>query len=264
MTNEPEELLTPRQKAYLEANPEAHLTNSAKTELHEAPAKYVGMGGWLQFLAISLVALGPIITVATTVSDYTELTALYPNLVGSPAWESALQIDVLSTTGYCMISMFAGWCLFKRSVPSTVPIVITCIWVAGPGLAILSLMAFQDMSGGNATAASAGAGFGRPFVYSIIWTTYLLRSRRVKNTYYGSVRMPLKERLEGLDRKKRKIIFFSLCWMIIATLFYTFIAPPDAYAEKPGPSMWAVIFLPPILLVIGIWAYRKFVGDSDT
>jgi Protein of unknown function (DUF2569) len=259
MTDKDEPLLTPLQRAYLEANPEASLTESAKEEATSQPRKLAGVEGWLYFFGISLFALGPLLTVVMTAAEFSNLKVLYPDAVGSSQWNSAVAAGWIATGIYCAISMFAGWRIFKRLVPSTIPIVIACIWFMGPGLGVIGLMVAQDISGGANTAADAGAAFGRPLVYCIIWTIYLLRSKRVKNTYRGvSIAAPWSERL---NRPARQVIFFSLCWVVLSFSYFTFVSPPDTYADD-APNMWAIILLPPLVIGAGAWVYRKFVGSS--
>ena len=246
--------LTTRERALFDANPDS--------ELITTPSKLTGVAGWLGLLAISLVALGPLLTVAFTASEIGSLKAQFPGVVGSPHWNTAVAVSWAATLAYCSLSVFAGYRLFKHHVRSTVPIVIACLWILwifGPG----SLIAVQYMSGGNTVAADIGADFGRAFISCFGWTLYLLFSKRVKNTYKTSEAASLGERLRGLDRAKRQYIFFSVCWLVLSLIYFTFLSPPDPYADELGPNMWAIILLPPILLGIGAWAYERFVGSSD-
>lgn len=260
MTDKDEPLLTPLQRAYLEANPEASLTESAKVEATDQPRKLVGVEGWLYFFGISLFALGPLLTVAITASELSNLKALYPEAVGSSQWNSAVAAGWTATGIYCAISVFTGWRIFKRIMPSTIPIVVACIWLMGPGLGIISLMVAQDSGGAN-IAADAGAGLGRPLVYCVIWTIYLLRSKRVKNTYWSEV-APVKSS-DRFNRPARQFIFFAVCWIVLAFSYFTFISPPTPYNDD-APNMWAIVLLPPVFVGVGAWAYRKFVGSSTT
>lgn len=260
MAHKGDQLLTPLQRAYLEANPEASLAEGPEAGASDQPQELAGVEGWLYFFGISLIALGPLLTIATTVLEFSDLKALYPDAVGSPRWDAAVTADWIGTAMYCAISMFAGWRIFKRLVPSTIPIVIACIWLMGPGLGVVGLMVVQDISGDASTAANAGAELGRPIVYCFIWTIYLLRSKRVKNTYRRqSAHVRWSDRL---SRTTRQFIFFSVCWIVLTFSYFTFISPPDPYAGD-APNAWAIILLPPLLVATGSWAYRKFVGGSS-
>ena len=255
-----EPLLTPREREFLASNPHVAIADPP-ADPSVKPAR-VGVGGWLGFLAISLVVLGPLVTVAMTAAEISNLKSLNPDAAATPQWSNAVAVSWATVIAYSAISIFAGYRLFKHHVWRTVPIVIACMWIAGPGVGILSLMAMDDMSGGNVTAGDVGAGLGKSIVSCFGWTLYLLLSRRVKNTYKSSDREPLGKRWMSLDRSRRQYVFFALCWIILSFLYYTFVAPPDPYSDDAGPNMWAVILLPPVLLGIGTWAYNKFVGGA--
>lgn len=259
MSEDNEPLLTPLQRAYLEANPEATLTKSAGAEATDQPRELAGVEGWLYFFGISLFALGPLITVVMAAAELSKLEDIYPRSVGSSQWNSTIVAVWTATAIYCAISIFAGWRIFMRRVPATIPIVIACIWLMGPGLAVVVMMVAQDISGGGVTATDVGSYFGRPLVYCTIWTAYLLRSERVKNTYRGhNDYVPL---VKKLNRSTRKFIFFSVCWIVLSFSYFTFVSPPDSFADNT-PNMWAIILLPPLFVGAGAWCYRKFVGGA--
>ena len=169
--------LTPREKAFLDANPDA--------EMGPTYSELKGIGGWLGFLSASLVFLGPLVSIFSTLAQHSSAKALNPEISASPLWYKAQVIDWTSTLAYCVISVIAGILLIERWKSSTVPIVIACIWLAGPGLATLSLLVLDALVPGGANASDVGLSLGRPLIYSVIWTMYLLLSRRVKNTYRG-------------------------------------------------------------------------------
>lgn len=259
MSEDNKPLLTPLQRAYLERNPEASLIETEKPDGTDRKPEPIGVQGWLSFFGVSLIALGPLITIATTAAEFASLGSQYPSAVGSSQWNTAVAAGWSATVIYCAISIFAGWRIFNRLVPTTIPIVIACIWLMGPVLAIVSLIVVQDVSGGDVTNADAGSALGRPLVYCTIWTIYLLRSKRVKNTYRGQIKDA--GWLEWLNRSARQFIFFSACWIVVSFSYFTFVSPPDPYAND-APNSWAIILLPPLLVGAGIWAYRKFVGSA--
>lgn len=169
--------LTPREKTALERNPSATIVGAAiapptEPELH-------GVGGWLFFLALSLTVLGPLLTLSLTGSQVVQLEAQYPDAVGSPEWSFMLLYSWGFALTYCAISIFAGYRLFSHLVSQTIPIVIGCLWAAGPLLGLIDLVVSQ----GDAQAA---AEFVRSIISVSIWTAYLLKSRRVRNTYRSS------------------------------------------------------------------------------
>ena len=167
--------LTPRERAFIEEHPDAQMTTT--------PSELIGVGGWLGFLTASLIVIGPVFSVLSTFVQHNSARALNPKIIGSPLWSKAQMIDWALILIYCAIRIVAGLLLIKRWKPSTIPIVIACIWAAGPGVAVVGLFVLDALTPAGANAADVGSTLARPLVFSVIWTIYLLRSRRVKNTY---------------------------------------------------------------------------------
>ena len=266
MNEEKEPMLTPLQKAYLEANPDATLADDAP-EKSEGKPLLSGVGGWLSFLVVSLFALGPIFGFIMNFGEIARTEDQFPDLTGSDLW-SRLKVVMWSFfAAQVAISVYAAHRLNNRLVPASVPIAILCLWVSGPILNFLAAVAVSNMNGESIVGSNEVAtGIFRSGLTSTIWTAYLLLSRRVKNTYRGakSQRVSVGVRWSRLDRIKRQYVFFGLCWIVLCFLYYTFVSPPDPYADEVGANMWAVIFLPPVLIGVGAWAYKKLVGGDDS
>jgi amino acid transporter len=183
MSDENEPLLTPLQRAYLAANPEASLTDDAP-ENFQQQALLKGVGGWLQFLIIALMVLGPLVTVAMTFVELSEAERLYPALQGIDAWSTAKIVTWLTVAAFCGCNMAAGYLLQTRHRRSTIPLVISLIWLAGPVMTIIGFMIVSTIvESDGSSAGELGRSLGRPIVFCTIWTIYLLRSKRVENTY---------------------------------------------------------------------------------
>ena len=266
MNDEPEPLLTQRERDFLARNPGGSLSKSAtdaasKPELRSKP-ELKGVSGWLAFLVISFVALGPLITLFMTALEVSQVRSQYPTAIGTELWNKVEALTWFAALSYCAISIFAGYRLIKHHVRSTVPIVILCMWISGPGISFIILMIFQELSAGKFASSEAGADIGRSLISCIGWTLYLLLSKRVNNTYYSSARIPLRKRWTDLDRTNRQFFFFSGCWIILTFIYFNVVSPPDSY-DDAEPNMWVVIFLPPFLIGLGAWAYQVLVGSSE-
>jgi Protein of unknown function (DUF2569) len=170
----PEPLLTAREREFLSNNSEGSLVQAMSVP--EASPALVGVAGWLAFLAFSLTFLGPLVTLGRTAADISTAERTNPGLAGSSDWSSLVAMAWLFSIIYCAITIFAGYRLYKHHVPNTVPIVLACLWTAGPALALIGLLAF-----GSDEAAIAD--LVRTIFTTGIWTAYLLLSKRVKNTY---------------------------------------------------------------------------------
>lgn len=169
--------LTPRQKAFLEAHPEAEYDAAA------AGRNVSGVSGTLSLLAIILIVLGPILSIALTAYDHSEAARMYPEVTSSEIWTKIRFLEWIGVVIYCTISIYAGIILSKRLQKSTVYIVILCIWLSAPGLQIVELFFVHSMLPDGVNASITGGSLGRPTVFAVFWTIYLLVSKRVKNTY---------------------------------------------------------------------------------
>lgn len=265
MTEENEPLLTPLQKAYLDANPDVSLAEDApETSSEKKPLK--GVGGWLSFLVVSLFALGPIFGFILNFGEIARTEDQFPDLIGSDLWGRLKAVMWTFFAVQVAISVYAAHRLNNRLVPASVPIAIFCLWLSGPILNFLAALVVGNMNGESIVGSNEVAtGIFRSGLTATIWTAYLLLSRRVKNTYRGVnyERVSIAARWRKLDRKRRQFVFFAFCWVVLTFLYYSFVSPPDSYADEQGPNMWAIIFLPPMVLGIGWWAYNKFVGSND-
>lgn len=163
--------LTPREKSFLESNPTASLVDQ-KNELNSSP-ELKGVAGWLQFLVISLIFLGPFFNFLIV------LNILYFSPESSENRISTTEVILYNIFSwgffvvYSAISISAGMLLRNRLKKSTIPIVIGLIWLVGPVLSIGVAASLGDFDVSEA----------RTVVSSILWTAYLLCSKRVKNTY---------------------------------------------------------------------------------
>ena len=172
MNEENEQLLTPRQRLYLEANPDAYLAHSSNAKTLGQPHEVSGVGGWLLLLALSLAFFGPLISFAST---YSELTL-------AQAGRQPSATDNLETTlvwGYCAFnactSIYAGYRLFRLHKSSTIPIVIGIICLIAGMQVMIAVLA--GGTGGSGVAAI------RSTIWAFAWTAYLFKSKRVKNTF---------------------------------------------------------------------------------
>lgn len=161
--------LTPREKAFLEANPEAKFANDTP---EQAPALR-GVGGWLLLLAVGLLIIGPVINFALLQG---ELQISQAGKAPSPTSHVESMLIWGYFAFYASLSFFAGYRLLRRHVPSTIPIVIACMWLP----VLVELLLVLVSGSGN----SAGVAVAKSIISTSAWTAYLLLSKRVKNTFY--------------------------------------------------------------------------------
>jgi len=142
-----------------------------------------GVGGWLAFLVLVLAVFRPLAV----------LVGLYLNLYANPnvataygaAWPAIQIFEWLLNAAMIAGCWYLAWLLNRRQVWRTVQITIAGLWVVALGYQLIDLVGVSLISG-----ASIGlllSYVARPLIQSVIfcvlWSAYLLRSKRVANTY---------------------------------------------------------------------------------
>jgi hypothetical protein len=110
----------------------------------------------------------------------------FPQLANSAKWQNYMLVSWLIVTAAVAICFVAGYRLWKIHFPETVRFAIFVLWIAGPLGNILNIISAIVIFGSN-----AGSGFFTQMVAGTIssaigagiWTAYLMRSVRVRNTY---------------------------------------------------------------------------------
>ncbi|GGC17312.1 hypothetical protein GCM10007205_27890 [Oxalicibacterium flavum] len=146
----------------------------------------VGVGGWLMFLVASLTIFGPLRSVITTANAIMDAENLYPELLNLSGWTNykitAWLIAIMLSAAF----IWAGRGLLKHHIPASVDACIQVIWAA-PFVAmigdLLSAVVFLKLSPSDYLGPEVIGGVLQGIMYAAIWTAYLKRSRRVKNTY---------------------------------------------------------------------------------
>ena len=141
-----------------------------------------GVGGWLAFLVISLMALGPLAVIAGTLADLGTAEQVNPPLSAS-GWQFVEIVDWGLALIQIAMMVYTGWRLNKVFRRSTVKFAIVMLWAMGPGLGLLGLAAIGLFANVNPFDSSTLSALARPIIYAFVWTLYLMMSRRVENTY---------------------------------------------------------------------------------
>ncbi len=141
-----------------------------------------GVGGWL---ALLIAALG-LFTPLRTVFEMIGLWSLDASVIGLTA-DKVIPLQRVGT-GFSVlrlaIAFYVAWRLYSVHVPATVRIAIRGLWLLAlvtPIAETLVWTAFlgasDELLGSVVVQAVQGT------VFAGLWTAYLLRSRRVANTY---------------------------------------------------------------------------------
>ena len=148
-----------------------------------------GVGGWLGLLVVGLTVLGPLLGGSRLSGAFTDAEFKTPQLATFGPWLS-YKTEVWVIFGITALISFCTGILLFRFKPSSVRVAITSLWIVGPGGAIAYIVAANSVFRSDIASAMSQAMLPSVIVACIaaaIWTAYLTRSKRVKNTYFGCV-----------------------------------------------------------------------------
>ena len=145
-----------------------------------------GVSGWLGLLVVGLMILGPLMGLGQLSNEFHEAVEQFPQLANNPQWQNYKQVSWLIFTTSAAISFAAGYRLWKIHFPESVRFAILALWLAGPLgnslYVIAAITIFGNNAGGGAIAQMIG-GTISSLIAAGVWTAYLMRSARVRNTY---------------------------------------------------------------------------------
>ena len=119
-----------------------------------------GVGGWLLLLIVMLAVYTPVMGFRNLYYDFIVSARALPALEANQAWVQYRMVVWVIFAIMCFFCLAAGYALWRIKRPMTVQLAIA-----------QTIKPFYVL-----IAASA--------IQCAIWTGYLLRSSRVKNTYY--------------------------------------------------------------------------------
>jgi hypothetical protein len=147
-----------------------------------------GVGGWLGFLVLRLMVLDPIVGFYGLSKFARDAIEQSPRLAYYDQWQNYKQTALLIFVVSAAVSISSGYRLWKIHIPESVKFTLFALWLVGPLNAILHLATISIVFKDSAFSYNI-----LPFLIGIIislvvagiWSAYLLRSVRVKNTYYS-------------------------------------------------------------------------------
>ncbi|AZY49657.1 DUF2569 domain-containing protein [Bordetella avium] len=149
-----------------------------------------GVGGWLLLFIIVLMLFSPLRNIASTAIELNEAEKQYPELLSIAKWST------YKITMWCIVltsvalNLFAGQRLRKHHAPDSVTLAIKALWFSGPFCQILVALAgifILEVSIPTYLDTGAMGPFLSSILGAILWTAYLKKSRRVRNTYFGQL-----------------------------------------------------------------------------
>jgi hypothetical protein len=144
-----------------------------------------GVGGWLALLIFGFTILGPLMAIGEIDRYVEEAEIALPRLTAQAMWLRYTAIVWKILYSMAFLSFMTGCILLFSRTWRAVILAIATLWLVGP----VSNLAYQVaavVSVGSFSAVPAPALAGallRSTAVATLWTAYLLRSKRVKNTY---------------------------------------------------------------------------------
>jgi hypothetical protein len=111
----------------------------------------------------------------------------YPALVTLSAWKTYKTITCISLFGFVALSFWGGLGLLRGRDWSVVNRAKIILWINGPIAALVMLLIIPNIILSEPIDTQAITGFLSSVVSAYVWTAYLTKSKRVQNTYCGSV-----------------------------------------------------------------------------
>ena len=147
----------------------------------EGPA---GVDGWLALLVISLLVGGPMIGATKLYEAFVVAERAHPDLVFLPAWETYKTLSWVTFALVAAASFYGGIGLGRGRRWAVVRRARYVLWLTGPVTVLVMNVLLPAIAFGGFTFGSTVVG---PFLFSCaiagLWTAYLAKSKRVRNTY---------------------------------------------------------------------------------
>lgn len=145
-----------------------------------------GVGGWLVVFIVILTIISP------GYGIYQVYSSLYEGPMGAagdmPIVQTLRTFEWSLVGATTLLCWFIAYRLYAVHNWTSVKIAIGGIWIASLGGAIAEYAGISSITGvgvGDIIAETGPRGILQPFVFGLIWTSYLLKSQRVENTYRG-------------------------------------------------------------------------------
>jgi len=145
------------------------------------------VGDWLLLFILIVAVISPVYAVVQVSREL--YGAQFAGLDQNPL------VETMRTFAWALIAVSAAICWFiaYRLISihnwTSVKLAIAGIWIAGVGGMVVEYAGVVLITGvplGALLAETGPVGVIQPFVFGLIWTSYLLKSDRVANTYRGA------------------------------------------------------------------------------
>jgi hypothetical protein len=162
--------------------PEKPSVTEVQSESKPGPS---GVGGWLLLLVVGMMVLGPLLGAGRINADILMAELQYPDIKSLEQWKTYKAVTWWIFFVLASISFYGGWGLARGNDKAVVSRAKAILWITGPGASlvlevVVPIMVFGESHAGDAQFVGA---FIASVIAAAIWTTYLAKSKRVRNTY---------------------------------------------------------------------------------
>lgn len=161
----------------------APATTAETEKITEEVLKLTGVRGWLRFLVVVLMVIGPLVALGSFGSAQGDIK---PLVTDYPAFGVLLEVTGWFTGLMIIWSIYVGYRLAKGY--QNAPVLAKWYFVLLPvGFVVQSIVMLNITGLPKASIEAMGSGLALEFIKtlfsSIVWYLYLIRSKRVRYTY---------------------------------------------------------------------------------
>lgn len=143
-----------------------------------------GVGGWLLLLVAGMMFLGPLLGAGRIAGNIFTAEQQFPALKASEQWGTYTSATWLIFLAAAAASVYGGWGLLRGKDWSVVSRAKLILWISGPAASLVLGVLVPKMTLGEwGVDAKIVVGLIASVIATAIWTAYLSRSKRVRNTY---------------------------------------------------------------------------------
>ena len=160
-------------------------TNEQTSSDNNAKKGPTGLGGWLMLLVMGMIVLGPLMGAGRLHSDFVTAELQYPNVSTMDVWKTFKSAVWWTFLVSAAISFYGGFNLANGRDFKVVRQAKIILWLTGPVASIVMAVLIPFIIFGKAEPSDPKfvGGLMASLVAASIWTAYLSKSKRVRNTY---------------------------------------------------------------------------------
>jgi hypothetical protein len=143
-----------------------------------------GVGGWLVLLIVGMIVIAPFTSLTETSKYFHQAEANYVSLAANAKWHRFKTLTWIVQITTSIYVAYSGYLLLAKLSYSSVRNAKYALWIAGPvsTMAVAFLLPYV-FYGSKAVDQTSVLTALVSTITAVVWTTYLVRSKRVSATY---------------------------------------------------------------------------------